>query len=170
MESKAPVKRVDTRIAIAWLAVVSLAVAVSGLAVYRAWPVLFPAVAERAPLNDACDLERTGCRVSFSEGGAVRLDVMPRGIPVVQPLQIEVELSDLPSPLRVELDFAGVDMDMGYNRVSLTPVDEQPGLYRGAGMLPVCVRDRMTWEARVLIFLEDGTLSAPFRFETTRRG
>jgi hypothetical protein len=37
-------------------------------------------------------------------------------------------------------------------------------------MLPVCVRERMTWEARVLLHLPDGTLAAPFRFETTRRG
>jgi hypothetical protein len=28
----------------------------------------------------------------------------------------------------------------------------------------------MTWEARVLLHLPDGTLAAPFRFETNRRG
>jgi hypothetical protein len=37
-------------------------------------------------------------------------------------------------------------------------------------MLPVCVRDRMTWEARVLLQFPQRLLAAPFRFETLRPG
>jgi hypothetical protein len=33
-------------------------------------------------------------------------------------------------------------------------------------MLPVCVRDRMTWEARVLLTTPRGLIDAPFRFTT----
>jgi hypothetical protein len=95
---------------------------------------------------------------------------------VVQPLRIDVRLMDLPTPDRVELDLAGYDMDMGYNRVLLEPVvdadadADTPGgtRFTGSGMLPVCVRDRMTWEARVLLY-DGGTIrAAPFRFETVR--
>jgi hypothetical protein len=102
-------------------------------------------------------------------------------------LELQVRIDALPAPRRVEVDFAGFDMDMGYNRVALRPVGSpidqeadqaadqiesqfgrQSGTYTGSGMLPICVRDRMTWEARVLIYLSDGILDAPFRFETKR--
>jgi hypothetical protein len=35
-------------------------------------------------------------------------------------------------------------------------------------MLPVCVRQRMTWEARVLLHYPQRMLAAPFRFDTLR--
>ncbi len=90
---------------------------------------------------------------------------------MLRPLRIKVGLDALPMPQRVELDFAGFDMDMGYNRVVLHAGSDPGGdtvSYSGSGMLPICVRDRMTWEARVLIYLPDGILAAPFRFETHR--
>ncbi|MCG6943626.1 MAG: hypothetical protein LJE69_20540 [Thiohalocapsa sp.] len=155
---------------ILWLAVALLAAAVIGTAVYKAWPILFPPIAERAPLNPACDVTRADCSVHFGDGGRVQLAVRPRGIPAAQPLTIDAWLTGLPRPERVELDFAGVDMDMGYNRVTLTPSPDQPGHYTGRGMLPICVRHRMTWEARVLLRLPHGTLAAPFRFDTSRQG
>jgi hypothetical protein len=147
-----------------------LAAAVIGVALHKAWPVLFPRIAERAPLNPACDLRQAACSVRFLDGGSVRLDIRPRGIPTVQPLAIAVQLAGLPTPERVELDFAGLDMDMGFNRVPLTPVADAPGRWSGTGMLPVCVRARMTWEARVLLHLPNGTLAAPFRFDTLQPG
>jgi tRNA 2-selenouridine synthase SelU len=57
-------------------------------------------------------------------------------------------------------------MNMGYNRVSLHKV--QPGRYEGKAMLPVCVRDRMRWEAKVLVQSPGGYLLGPFRFDTFR--
>ncbi|MGD9299064.1 MAG: hypothetical protein PVG09_05110 [Thiohalocapsa sp.] len=161
-------RRADPRVALLWVAAAALAAAVSGVAVYKAWPVLFPRIAERAPLSPACDITTAACAARFAGGGGVQLDILPRGIPAAHPLAVEVRLIDLPVPERVELDFAGVDMDMGYNRVGLTPSQDAPELYTGNAMLPVCVRERMTWEARVLLHLPKGTMAAPFRFETTR--
>jgi hypothetical protein len=172
MASASSTIRPDWRVARWWLLAVGLAALAIGVVVYKAWPLLYPQTAERAPLNPYCDLRRSACTVQFESGGRVRLDIKPRGIPVVQPLAVEVELSALAPPERVELDFAGFDMDMGYNRVPLHPatVDGDPRilLYRGSAMLPICVRDRMTWEARVLLHRADGILAAPFRFETTQ--
>ncbi len=169
----------DPRAALLWLAATLLAMGAIGVAVYKAWPLLYPQTAERAPLNSDCDLRRAACTVGFESGGSVRLDIQPRGIPVLRALEIRVQLDALPNPRRVEVDFAGFDMDMGYNRVPLYPIEpsadkatapsgQQSGGYTGSGMLPICVRDRMTWEARVLIYLTDGILAAPFRFETDR--
>ena len=157
----------DPRSALLWLAVTALALSAIAVSVYKAWPLLYPQTAERAPLNPDCDLRRAACSVRFQSGGSVVLDIQPRGIPVLRPLQIQVELGALPTPQRVELDFAGFDMDMGYNRVILN-AGSDTGSYSGSGMLPICVRDRMTWEARVLVYLPDGILAAPFRFETHR--
>lgn len=175
MASASPARRPDWRVALWWLLAVCLTAVAIGVVVYKAWPLLYPQTAERAPLNTDCDLRRSACAVSFESGGTVQLDIQPRGIPVVQPLAVEVELSALAPPERVELDFAGFDMDMGYNRVPLHPAnpaaaDGSPPrlLYRGSAMLPICVRDRMTWEARVLLHRADGIQAAPFRFETTR--
>jgi len=169
----------DPRSALLWLAATLLAISAIGVAVYKAWPLLYPQTAERAPLNPRCDLRRAACNVVFESGGSVQLDIQPRGIPVLRPLEVRVQLEALPNPRRVEVDFAGDDMDMGYNRVPLYPSEpstdkvtapsgQQPGGYSGSGMLPICVRDRMTWEARVLIHLTDRILAAPFRFETER--
>lgn len=153
-----------------WGVAALLAAMVVGVAVHKAWPVLFPAIAERAPLNAACDIRAAACAVRFADGGSVRLDIRPRGIPTARPLDVDVRLRGLPAPARMELDFTGVDMDMGYNRVTLVPVTGDPSRYTATAMLPVCVRERMRWEARILLHLPNATLAAPFRFATTRPG
>lgn len=164
-----------------WALAGLLALAVVAVVVVKAWPLLYPPVSERAPLNSDCDLRAGACSVRFASGGTVSLDVTPRGIPAVQPLQIEVESNGLPSPQRVEIDFVGVAMDMGFNRSTLERADGTDGSdrngapgrvarWRGRAMLPVCVRERMTWEARVLLHDREGVRVAPFRFDSVRPG
>lgn len=168
-----PVRRPDPISALLWVLVALLAAAVVGVTVYRGWALLYPTVTERAPLNSNCDPRVGPCRVQFAANGRVTLEIRPRGIPAVQPLTIEAEIEGLPPALRVEVDFVGVDMDMGFNRVSLEPMpptDDNHQRFRGVGMLPVCVRDRMTWEARVLLHYPDRLLAAPFRFDSLRPG
>ncbi|MEA3642060.1 MAG: hypothetical protein VBE63_19280 [Lamprobacter sp.] len=106
-----------------WILAIGLALAVVVVVLIKAWPLLHPSLSERAPLNPDCDLLREACQVRFADGGEVRLDIEPRGIPAVRPLQIEVGLSQLPTPERVEVDFRGVDMNMGFNRVRLRRAD-----------------------------------------------
>ena len=167
-----PPRRPDPVQALLWVVATFLAAAVIGVVVYKAWPLLHPVVAERAVLRLDCDLRAMPCTVSFAEGGQVTLDIEPRGIPAVEPLTIDVRLDGLASPERIEVDFSGVDMDMGFNRVALAPVVDADGArrYRGKGMLPVCVRERMTWEARVLLYYPEGLWAAPFRFDSLRPG
>jgi hypothetical protein len=168
---------------ILWAIAGSLAVAVIAVAAFKAWPLLYPDISERAPLNADCDLIAGPCRVRFASGGEVVLDILPRGIPAVHPLTITASLIGLPAPQRVEIDFAGVDMDMGFNRTALQPASvgssgaevssdregvRQDMQWSGTGMLPVCVRQRMTWEARVLLHYPQRLLAAPFRFDTLR--
>jgi hypothetical protein len=183
-----------------WLLAAVLVVAIAAVLLLKAWPLLHPAVTERAALDPSCDLLLQPCSLPFASGGEVRLAISPRGIPSVHPLEIEVRVAGLPPPQRVEVDFRGVEMAMGFNRASLErqdsaasdpdssagfkagePSGEQAGeqagepvgvgggsTWTGAGMLPVCVRDRMTWEAQVLLYYPGRLLSAPFRFVSRR--
>jgi hypothetical protein len=166
-----------------WAVAAILAVAVIIVAVFKAWPLLYPSISERASLDPGCDLLAGPCRVRFASGGEVALEILPRGVPALRPLTITASLADLPVPQRVEVDFAGVDMEMGFNRTSLQPESQgahgaaaspgragvgQGGRWSGTGMLPICVRQRMTWEARVLLHYPQRILAAPFRFDTLR--
>ena len=67
----------------------------------------------------------------------------------------------------ITVDFSGVDMNMGINRFALKGKGESG--FKGAGVLPVCVRSRMDWEAQVWIQTKAGIMVAPFRFETVNR-
>ncbi|MBK1723140.1 hypothetical protein [Thiocystis violacea] len=148
-----------------WLILAALVLGAIATLGYKLWPLLHPQVREVAELNPTCDLRRGPCAVRFSGGGSVSLEIRPGDIPTSAPLTLRVQVRDLDSE-RVEVDFAGVDMYMGFNRVELSRVE--PGRYQGQGMIPVCVRARMTWEARVLIDTPDGLMAAPFRFESAR--
>ena len=148
-----------------WILVLLLALGVAATLVYKLWPLLHPPLTALAALDPGCDLRAAPCEARFAGGGRVRFWIAPSDIPVATPLQLGVELEGLRVE-RVEVDFVGVDMYMGFNRVTLRPLHQ--GRYMGAGMLPVCVSERMTWEARVLIHTPDGLLAAPFRFDTSR--
>jgi hypothetical protein len=157
----------DRHLIALWVVLAGLLAAVLGVVVYKTWPLLYPQALALAPLDPDCRLRQGPCTANFAEGGTVTLAIEPQGIPVVAPLSIRVDLAGLQA-LGVELDFAGADMNMGYNRVALEPMGD--GRYQGKGMLPVCVRDRMTWEAKVLVQTSAGLMVAPFRFETSRTG
>ena len=148
-----------------WLISLALLAILAGVAIYTARPLLSPEPALSAPLDPACDLRLGPCMASFPKGG-LSLEILPRSIPVMAPLNLRVQLRDL-EPSSVEVDFAGVDMNMGFNRVHLEAAGE--GGFEGQGMLPTCVRERMAWEAKVLVQTPAGLLAAPFRFETVRR-
>jgi hypothetical protein len=140
----------------------------AGVAVYRIWPTLNPDIMAMAPLDPDCDLRAGPCIVQFADGARVGFGIEPRDIPVVRLLVLEVNLEGIRAS-QVEVDFQGTDMNMGYNRSELEAVKE--GRFVGKGMLPVCVRYAMEWEARVLLHTEHGLLAAPFRFITvTPRG
>ena len=96
----------------------------------------------------------------------MQFGLSPTTLPLLEPLAIDVRLDGLRT-FGVEVDFAGVDMNMGHNRPSLR--QEGEGRYVGTAILPVCVRYRMDWEARVLVRTRDGLVAAPFRFATFKQ-
>lgn len=149
-----------------WIVLGLVFAALVAMAAYKAWPLLYPEVVATAPLDPACDLRSGPCTARFPGGLEVRFTIEPRTLPPLAPLRIAADLTG-GDARSVEVDFAGTDMNMGYNRVPL--METQKGRYEGEGMLPVCVRARMGWEAKVLLHTQAGILVAPFRFETISR-
>lgn len=151
---------------ILWGVALGLIAAVLAVLAIKVRPILYPQPLLLAPLDTSCNLTAGPCTARFPGGGTATLSVEPRGIPPLTLLHLSVDLQGIRAGT-VQVDFIGADMAMGYNRPSLT--EAGPGIYRGEGMLPICVRDRMAWEARLLIGTPAGFLAAPFRFETARR-
>ena len=150
-----------------WGIAALLVVAVCAVALYKAQPILFPKAARSAQIDPDCDLRAGPCVSRLNDGARISFAIEPREIPVVKPLQLQVSLDGVQAD-EVQVDFAGVDMNMGFNRVTLNPAEQ--GVFKGDGMLPVCVRDAMEWEAKVLISTREGLVSVPYRFITVRPG
>ncbi|HJW82164.1 MAG TPA: hypothetical protein VJ396_07955 [Acidiferrobacterales bacterium] len=73
-----------------------IAAAGSGFAGYRLWqwqPQPPPVV--NGEVSQDCDLHHGPCEASFPNGGRLRLSLMPRPIPAVATLEIEVQLQNL---------------------------------------------------------------------------
>ncbi|HYN78575.1 MAG TPA: hypothetical protein VES73_12375 [Lamprocystis sp. (in: g-proteobacteria)] len=147
-----------------WAFVILLLFVLAGDLIHKATEVIYPKPTGLARPAPACDLSAGPCTAYFAAGGQVAFEVEPHGIPVARPLVLRVTTQGL-EVTAVAVDFVGRDMNMGYNRPVLVP--DGPGRYRGTGMLPVCVRERMTWEARVLLTTPRGLLAAPFHFATS---
>lgn len=148
-----------------WILFGLLVLVLIGVLGYKVWPFLHAPLLLIAEPDGDCDLRSGPCEARFPGGALVGLEIRPNAIPTATPLSIDVVLSGLDAQ-SVEIDFQGVEMYMGFNRGALS--ETEPGRYQGRGMIPVCVRTRMTWEARVLIHTPDGLLAAPFRFDTWR--
>lgn len=150
-----------------WSILAALFVAVCVVAVYRIWPLLHPVAGVEVAYDPACDLRAGPCLSQLEPDASVAFSIHPEAIPLLKDLQLQVDLKGLDAD-GVEVDFNGVDMNMGFNRVKLEQAGE--GSYRGTAVLPVCVRDAMEWEARVLIRNESNLTSVAYRFITVRPG
>jgi hypothetical protein len=150
-----------------WAILGLLLTAVCAVALYRAWPLLFPDIAVSIPADPACDLRSGPCSITVDGQTEVSLGIEPHEIPLLKPLQVHVEIHGVEAQ-QVDVDFSGVDMNMGFNRFKLAPEGE--GVYTGTAILPVCVRDAMEWEAKVLIKTPRGLMAVAYRFITVRAG
>lgn len=129
---------------------------------YKYSPLLLPKADLTLTPAAGCDLNREACHVDVPGGGRIELVLAPHPIPVVRPLQVTATFSAL-APSKVEIDFQGVVMEMGYNRVTLVP--DGNGRYQGEATIPVCVTGRMQWRATLAVESDSKRISVPFLFE-----
>lgn len=139
-----------------------LALILIGVIGYKLSPLLLPKADVFLQPDPGCDLQRASCAAALPDGGRLYLALTPRPIPVARPLDVVVEIEGLRAD-QVAVDFAGVDMGMGYNRITLQSVDAQRHV--GQTTLPVCVTGRMLWQATVLVDAGSQRIAVPFRFE-----
>lgn len=139
-----------------------LALILIGAIGYKLSPLLLPKADLFVQPDAGCDLHRAPCTASLPGGGRISFSLSPRPIPVATPLDVEVALEGLEAE-RVKVDFAGVEMSMGYNRPTLRAITAQRHV--GQATLPVCVTGRMLWQATVLVESGGQRIAVPFRFE-----
>lgn len=134
---------------------------------YKLSPLLLPRADVVVQADPGCDLQRSACSVALPAGGQMTLDLGSRPVPLVKPFKFEVRLQDATVD-RVDIDFAGVEMNMGLNRSPLTAVTSQR--FVGEATLPVCITGRMEWQATVLMAQGGQRIAVPFRFMTGEHG
>lgn len=127
---------------------------------YKLSPILLPKADLTVQPEAACDLNHQACAAILPDGGRIELSSSVRPIPMVKPFQVQVAISGL-TPLRVEVDFAGIDMNMGLNRPQLQ--DQGNGRFVAEVSLPVCVSGQMDWQATVLIETGKQRIAIPYR-------
>ncbi len=131
-----------------------------------------PEVIETAIAQAGCDLQQTPCTVPFEDGNSVTLDILPKPIPLLSELQLNVTLSDPamhvdPNTTGIKASFVGINMEMGFNWTTLHAQNKQR--YQGKAILPICTEKRMQWEARILIDTPKGVKTAVFPFYTLKK-
>jgi len=148
-----------------WTVIAILVLAILLAVSYKLKDFLKPSVMASAVLDESCDLRRGTCTSDLPTGGKITFSIDPNDIPILRPLQLKVEMEGV-EVSKVEVDFIGIGMEMGYNRPTLKSVDKTH--FSGRAILPVCVRSKMDWEARILLHTEKGLIMAPFRFFTLK--
>ena len=130
---------------------------------YKLSPLLLPRADVVIQPDPACNLQRQTCAVTLPSGGRVELSMAPRPIPMVRPFEVQVTTSGF-APGRVEVDFAGIEMNMGLNRPELAARGD--GRFVGQVTLPVCITGAMDWQATVLIDTGSERIAIPYRFSS----
>lgn len=129
---------------------------------YHYAPALLVQSDVNLPLS-ACDPGKSACTVDLPGGGQVALTLSPQPVPLVKPFQIEVRLHGL-NARRIDVDFAAIGMDMGYNRPRLQMAEA--GRFVATTSLPVCVTGPMEWQVTLMIETLGARTAIPFRFST----
>jgi hypothetical protein len=114
------------------------------------------------PLVEGCRLDSQACSAALPGGGRVEMALEPKPVPTSGPMRVIVKVEGV-QPEKVEVDFQGVDMNMGLHRLPLSVAN---GRHVGETTLPVCVTGRMVWQATVVLEIGRKNITVPFRFES----
>ena len=146
------------------IVVIGLLLAILGVVGYKLSPMRNQNADVTLPFV-SCSPVLQPCTMMLPNGHTLDFSIEPRPVKPLQPLLLKVtaEGAEVRS---VDVDFNGTDMDMGYNRVSLTR--DQQG-FSGQAMLPVCVTGTMTWTATVLLTTPTQRIAVPFNFVVAGR-
>jgi len=155
-----------TKIALLWAITGGLLLGIAAIVAITYEQYRVTAIIATAEVATDCDLHSSACTVTIPGRGEVSLSLQPRPVPVLEKLTINVQTRGL-DVKGVAVDFKGVGMKMGVDRIELKHGGSNS--YYGDGMLPVCIRNRMEWRANIMIQTGEGVLVAPFPLATNPR-
>lgn len=110
-----------------------------------------------------CQVDAGPCEALFDDGGKVELSVRPAPPQAGQPFAVEAKVAGWHAA-RVEIQFEGVDMNMGMFRETLSGAGR--GVYGARITLPVCVTGAMRWNATLMVRHSRGEAHAVFKMKT----
>jgi len=118
------------------------------------------------PPSGSCDLHTQTCSAKLGDQGSLTLAVDADGrIKSLDMLPLTVTTQGM-EVKAAEVDFIGLNMDMGINRFPLSATPK--GDFHGQGQLGVCTLSVMPWRARVIVETPDGRLGTWFDFDVIR--
>jgi len=110
-----------------------------------------------------CDLQQTSCFFSY-EGKQREIKILERPVLVNTKHTIQLTIPDTEVE-EVWIDFKGVEIDMGYNRLKLK---SKGTIFEGKLYLPSCTLEVMTWKAMVILKNGDKMLGHVYKFKTVK--
>lgn len=148
-------------------ATILLGLVLLGVVGHQLAPLINPQTDVTLPLS-TCPLAERACVAILPDGGQVELSIEPRPIPLLKPLRLQATFSGTEAR-KVEVDFAGTQMQMGYNRPQLNREIGRNDRFSGQATLPVCSTGTMEWRATVLVDTGKTIVAVPFGFMTGNR-
>ena len=142
-----------------------LGTVVTVLVVLRGGSLLAPDEPATVLALSDCDLQQRPCSVTLPRGGVAELALVGRPVKPMQDFTLRLATDGI-EVKKVLVSFTGVGMNMGLNRFALRPAGDE---WMGQAILPICVRNRMEWEARLRLSTPQGVYEAPFRFATQKQ-
>lgn len=124
-----------------------------------------PPITTGRVLDPSCHIDATACEAVFGDGTMVNLSIEQSPPRPLEPLDFHVRVTGM-DPGAVSVELVGITMNMGPNRTALMSAGN--GVYQGQGMVPVCIRDRMEWQAIVRLETRARVYEVPFRFDVSR--
>lgn len=115
--------------------------------------------------KDNCNLNQNACTVTLSNGNALEFEIIPKPIPLMQPLTLRLRTTHVDTPF-IEVKLFATNMNMGFHTFKL--YQKNDGIYEGEGMLPTCVVGDMKWQANIIINQPSQSVGAIFNFQTKK--
>lgn len=114
-------------------------------------------------LESPCDLQQGPCEFEFeNQKYTLKVANFPIVINKKQPITLEGNFENIQD---VWVDFKGIEIDMGYNRLQLKAQQTQ---LAGDMYLPSCELEVMTWRAMVILKRHDKLYGFVYKFKTDK--
>lgn len=108
--------------------------------------------------NNTCDLNLSNCKIKTPDNETIEVSIEKRPLKTQELLKIKVTLSPQSKLTPQEVDFTGLNLNMGLIRPKLKP--EGNGVFTGTFEIPICEIKKMTWNVRLLTKEADQSQSA----------